>query len=250
MTSHAKKTSHSRVLMLSAAAALVYTSAIGADAAKDAAGPSYDETVAYISGKFQQAGIPGSTDLQHFHSQVITRVTDDVTFSFSVDSCNSMIIARKESGHTDDPTEAPSHSESSSTNVVTIPFSSLAMDELQIADHSEFSPKIFSTHTVSKNVFGTELADGYPISRWKMSDSTIGGNKGEWDDSIYIVAKDSGITWKQGDTKGAMNPNVPLPIVAFWLPGTGALSTHVAKAIQHLADICINHPSQSPKEAF
>jgi hypothetical protein len=252
MSSYANKASQTLALTLSVAVTFVCANAARADASKEASSPNYQDTVAYITDKFQQAGIPGNTQ----HGKGATYVQDDMVYSFSVESCDSMTITMRTGLHVDDPNDTPSHSDSSSTIVTRIPFSSIAVQTMLNGGRSASVPVTFSTHTITQNPNnGADLADGYPIGRWDMRSFSIGGSEGEWHDTVYVVAKDSGVTWKStgsetGPASGQMKPNVPLPIVPFWLPGTGATSSHVAKAIQHLADICINHASQSPKEMF
>jgi hypothetical protein len=226
--------------------------AFGADSSNAAASPSYQETVTYLVDKFQGAGIPGNTT----HGKGgTTYAQDDTAYAFSVESCDSMTITTKTSLHVDDPSETPSHSDSATTVVTRIPFASISVQSVFDGNKSHSIPTVFSTHTITHNPNnGADLADGFGIGAWDMPSFSLERVGGEWHDAVYIVATDSGVTWKStsenGVSTGKIKPNVPFTVVPFWLPGTGATSTHVAKAIQHLADICINHRDQSPKEAF
>jgi hypothetical protein len=237
--------------ILSLGAALVGVDSARAESPKASTGPSYEETVAYLVDKFQQAGIPGRTT----HGKGgTTYAQDDTAYSFSVESCDSMTITTKTGLHVDDPSDSPSRSDSATTVVTKIPFSSITVQGFRDGATSTSMPVVFSTHTITHNPNnGADLADGFGISAWDMPSFSLDGT--EWHDVVYIVANDSGVTWKSTTTENGVNtgrtkPNVPLAVVPFWLPGSGATSTHVAKAIQHLANICINHSGQAPKEIF
>jgi hypothetical protein len=239
--------------ILSLGAALVGVDSARAESQKAPTGPSYEETVAYLVDKFQQGGIPGNAT----HGKHGTTYTqDDTAFSISVEGCDSMTITTKTGSHVDDPSETPSRSDSATTIVTKIPFSSISMQNILDGGRSSSIPVVFSTHTVTTNPNnGADLADGFAIGAWDMSSFSIERVGGEWHDAVYIVASDSGVTWKSTGTEigvstGRSKPNVPLTVVPFWLPGTGATSTHVAKAIQHLVSLCINHSGQVPKEIF
>jgi hypothetical protein len=43
---------------------------------------------------------------------------------------------------------------------------------------------------------------------------------------------------------------IKIILVRFAKTGTGDDAVHVAKAIQHLVDLCVNHPDQGPKQMF
>jgi hypothetical protein len=239
--------------ILSLGAALAGVDSARAESPKASTGPSYEETVAYLVDKFQQAGIPGNAT----HGKHGTTYTvDDTAFSISVEACDSMTITIKTGLHVDDPSESPSRSDSATTTVTKIPFSSISMRNTLDGGRSSSIPVVFSTHTVTTNPNnGQDLADGFGIGAWDMPRFSIAGAGGEWHDAVYFVANDSGVNWKSTGTEidvstGQSKPNVPLTVVPFWLPGTGATSTHVAKAIQHLVSICINHSGQVPKEIF
>jgi len=239
--------------ILSLGAALVGVDSARAESGKASTGPTYEETVAYLVDKFQQAGIPGRTT----HGKHGTTYTqDDTLFSISVEACDSMTITTKSGLHVDDPSETPSRSDSATTTVMKIPFSSISKQNILDGGRSSSIPVVFSTHTVTNNPNnGQDLADGFAIGAWDMPSFSMERVGGEWHDAVYVVASDSGVTWKSTETEtgvstGQTKPNVPFTVVPFWLPGTGATSTHVAKAIQHLVGICINHSGQIPKEIF
>lgn len=211
---------------------------------KLASGPTYKETVDFLIDKLQQAGIPGNTDHGRHGA---TYVRDDAKYSINVESCDSITITTSTASHVDDPNDTPTHTDGVEILSMRIPFKSVQVQRL----YNGLTPTVFSTHTITQNPNnGIDLADGIGISRWHMPDFSNDAN-GKWDDSVFIVATDSGVTQKLTDgSSNPLKPNVPLTVVSFWLPGTGATSTHVAMAIRHLVDICVNHPEQAPKEMF
>lgn len=76
---------------------------------------------------------------------------------------------------------------------------------------------------------------------------------------MWIVPDKLGVSWAFSSNVGdepvnqsgnATKFGLPILMIRFAEPGKGAESTHVAKAIQHLVDVCVNHPEQGPKELF
>jgi hypothetical protein len=229
--------------------------ALAAAPAKAAAGPTYQETVDYLVEKFKEAGIPGSTSVDR-HGMSTTE--DDQKWSITVAACESMTITATGAFHSDDPRDGE-HEDFPRTWIATVPFRSIKL-ELSPGESKPTQPLIFSTHAVVVNQsLGITVADGFGVGRWNMASyaAEVGPWKGRWDDEVYIVAKDSAITVHSHDafntdpdSTGHLNPDVPLQIAVFWMPGTGATSTHVANALRHLVDICVNHPEQAPKDMF
>jgi tetratricopeptide (TPR) repeat protein len=187
-------------------------SAVKSTESTPSGGPSYDQTVAYLSDKFQQAGKPGFTHVKAGTGGGMTTVDGGTKYSISVPSCNNMTITSINTQTYDDPHDEQSrYSKADDTITLVVPFSSVA------------------SVTAADNI-------------------------------VLIVAKDAGI--KKSTMFTATNPRdsyddtwVPtagqnIELVAFQIPGTGETSTHVAKAIQHLMEICVNHPEQAPKEMF
>jgi hypothetical protein len=225
-----------------------------ADSPGSGTGPGYQETISYITDKILQAGIPGSSSHGKHDS---TYVADDVKYSITVNACESMTVVSKAGLHVDDPSDAPSHQDSFTTVSMRIPFRSVAM--IQVAETGASEPKIFSTHTMTENPNnGATFADGFSTGMWNMKLFGLGNGGGEagdgWHDVVYVVVKDGVVAQSTGTdispTVTRIKPDVPVAIAPFFLPGTGETSTHVAKAIRHLVDLCINHPEQAPKETF
>jgi hypothetical protein len=167
-----------------------------------------------------------------------------------------MTVISKAGLHVDDPSDTSSHQDSSTTVSMRIPFRSVAM--IQVAETGASEPKIFSTHTITENPNnGATFADGFSVGMWnlKLFGLGDGGEAGDgWHDVVYVVVKDGVVAQSTGTdispTVTHIKPDVPVAIAAFFLPGTGETSTHVAKAIRHLVDLCVNHPEQAPKETF
>jgi hypothetical protein len=129
---------------------------------------------------------------------------------------------------------------------------------------------VFSTHEPTQNAaFGGAVADGYyiqpvldvMISQLPQTQAIEAGTPDhqDWHDGVWIVPKDLGISWTSSDNTGDDPQNqsgsitksgVPILLIRFTKAATGAESTHLAKAIQHLVDLCVNHPEQGPKEMF
>jgi hypothetical protein len=217
-------------------------------------GLGYQETVSYITDKILQAGIPGGTRHGKHDS---TYLTDDIKYSVTVNACESMTVIYKEGLHVDDPSDTPSHQDSLTTVSMTVPFRLVAM--IRFADTGASEPEIFSTHTMTENPNnGATFADGFPTGAWNMKLFGLGAGGGEvsdgWHDVVYVVLKDGVVEQSTGTeispTVTHIKPDVPVAIAPFFIIGTGETSTHVANAIRHLVDLCINHPEQAPKEPF
>lgn len=240
-------------------------------------GPSYDETVSYIQDKIRVASYPTPTiqlaGLIGGKEGIGYTVTfDDATYKFSVDGCESMTFTNTVTAHMDDSNdERPwDHRDGQIVHSYTVPFKSVASypNDSQIK-----SAAIFSTHEIKTNVMGSQFADEYRIDfvegvmiEQLPPTQTFGNDHQDWHDAVWIVPKDLNVSWTNFDNV-TINPNatgggpenqsgnigksgLPILMIRFTKPGTGATSTHVAKAIQHLVQLCVNHPEQGPKELF
>jgi hypothetical protein len=148
----------------------------------------------------------------------------------------------------------------------TVPFKS--GDSLAV-DAGRRAPAVFSTHNPAQNASGEWVADGYdtgPVlaKMENMLPLSAGIAKGDhphqdWHDTVWIVPKDLDVSmsyaYKNGDDSGQngghiTETGIPVPLILFAETGKGDASTHVAKAIQHLVDLCVSHPEQGPKDLF
>jgi hypothetical protein len=114
-------------------------------------------------------------------------------------------------------------------------------------------PAVFSTHEPTPNAVGSPLADGYHNIQGDLNNmlTMLPTDHQDWHDGVWLVPQDLGVTWVGGPNQGHITKSgVPLVLALFAKPGTGDDSAHVAKAIQHLVDLCVNHPEQGPKEMF
>jgi len=236
----------------------------------DSSGPSYTDTVRFIQDKIRIASFPSPGYLSR-HGNIKT-VSDDAKYTFSVDGCQSMTIITTINVHTDDCSaddHSCHHTAGEFVKSVTIPFKSVTTYSVR----SELVPAVFSTHEPTTNHgFGAAIwvADGYGITEDRLnvmtgeitnSISPRGADldQHDWHDAVWIVAQDTGPTWTVSDNSeddpdnrsGNFTPSgLPILMFRFMKPGTGGESTHAAKAIQHLVDLCVNHPDQGPKELF
>lgn len=242
----------------------------GASKGGDSSGPSYTDTVRFIQDKVRIASFP-SPDYVSRHGNVKT-VSDDAKYTFSVDGCQSMTITTTINVHTDDCSgddHSCHHTNGQFVKSLTVPFHSVTTYSVR----SQLVPAVFSTHEPTTNQgFGAAIwvADGYGITQDRLNVMTgqitnaisprgADLDQHDWHDAVWIVAKDTGATWTVSDNSedtpdnrsGNFTPSgLPILTLRFMKPGTGGESTHVAKAIQHLVDLCVNHPDQSPKELF
>lgn len=236
----------------------------------DSSAPSYTETLRFIQDKIRIASFPSPGYLSR-HGNIKT-VSDDAKYSFSVDGCQSMTITTTINVHTDDCSaddHSCHHKDSQFVESATIPFKSVTTYSVR----SELAPAVFSTHDPTTNHgFGAAIwvADGYGIAEDMLnvmtseitnSISPRGADldQHDWRDAVWIVAKDTGPSWTLSDNSqddpdnksGNFTPSgLPILTLRFMKPGTGGESAHAAKAIQHLVDLCVNHPDQGPKELF
>jgi hypothetical protein len=235
----------------------------------DSSGPSYADTVRYIQDKIRRASFSSPGYLSR-HGNIKT-VSDDAKYTFSADSCQSMTVTTTISAHTDDCSSddhSCHHIDGQIVKSATVPFKSVAT----YGNGSEQVPAVFSTHEPTQNpgFIGGLRADGYWISgslnvmigEITNSIAPRGADldQHDWHDAVWIVAKDTDPSWTfsdnstelgQDNSSGNFTPSgLPILMFRFMKPGTGGESTHVAKALQHLVDLCVNHPDQGPKELF
>jgi hypothetical protein len=235
----------------------------------DSTGPSYTDTVGFIQDKIRIASFPSPGYLSR-HGNIKT-VSDDAKYTFSVDGCQSMTITTTIDVHTDDCSaddHSCHHTDGQFVKSVTVPFKSVTTYSVR----SELVPAVFSTHEPTTNQgFGPAIwvADGYAITQDSLNamtseiTSSISPrgrlDQRDWHDAVWIVAKDTGPSWTVPDNSeddpdnrsGNFSPSgLPILTLRFMMPGTGGESTHGAKAIQHLVELCVNHPDQGPKELF
>jgi hypothetical protein len=237
-------------------------------------GPSYDETVSYIRDKIRDAGYstPSGTlgGVVNGGPGIGEKDTyDDAIYTFNVDACQSMTITRKVTIHIDDWSESDNswhRKEGQMTTSITFPFKSVATS--LYASHEV--PAVISTHEPTiAGYTGILIADGWfalspklDAMKGQVQAVRLVGNPElqDWHDAVWIVPKDLGVSWVTSNNAGeetdsqsgniTKTEGVPILIIRFAKPGTGGESTHVAKAIQHLVQLCASHPEQAPKELF
>jgi hypothetical protein len=236
-------------------------------------GPSYAETVRYIQDKIRDAAYPtpGGTlnGVVNGGLGVADKFTyDDAIYTFNADACQSMIITSRVTFHTDDWSEDDHswhHKDGRTISTYTVPFKSVATFQ----SGGQEVPAVFSTHEITQNALGGLVADGYYIHnvldtmteqlpQTHLIESGTPDHQ-DWHDAVWVVPKDLGVSWASSDNSGNDPTNqsgnitksgIPMLMIRFVKPGTGAESPHVAKAIQHLVELCATHPERAPKELF
>jgi hypothetical protein len=239
-------------------------------------GPSYAETVRYIQDKIRAASYPTPTiqlnGLIGGKLEIAYTVTfDDAKYTFGADGCSSITITSTVTAHMDDSDDQRhwAHKEGQRVHSYTVPFKSVA----SIPERPQVAA-IYSTHEIKQTVLGGLMGDGrYLSNNWPevMIEQlpptfAFGGDHQDWHDALWIVPKDLNVSWTNFDNV-IESPNLtgggpenqsgnitksglPILMIRFVKPGTGAESPHVAKAIQHLVELCAAHPEQAPKELF
>jgi hypothetical protein len=242
-------------------------------------GPSYAETVRYIQDKIRAASYPTPTiqldglignSLNKWATDY-TVTFDDAKYTFAADGCESMTFTATVTTHMDDLRAERhwAHKEGQRVHSYTVPFKSVA----SIPERPQVAA-IYSTHEITQTVLGGLMGDGrYLSNNWPevMIEQlpptfAFGGDHQDWHDALWIVPKDLNVSWTNFDNV-IESPNLtgggpenqsgnitksglPILMIRFVKPGTGAESPHVAKAIQHLVELCAAHPEQAPKELF
>ncbi len=141
-----------------------------------------------------------------------TIVEDGMRFAITVQSCDNMTVTQTNHMHYDDPNDHQfPHSEGLETHTRVVPFSAVGWITA--------SNGTVSVVTNAGRVTGSEV---YTFTNPEDNNS---------------------------DTFTS-TPGQAVPLIAFHLPGTESMSEHVAKAVEHLVDLCVNHAEQAPKEAF
>jgi hypothetical protein len=235
--------------------------------------PSYAETVGFIQDKITAASY--STPAAKINGVVgnsigvaSTFAYDDAKYTFSVDACQSMTFTSTVNAHLSDYSNDDRswhHKDGQTVTSYTVSFKSVA----NFAIGGQQTPAVFSTHEPTQNALGGAVADGYyiqPVLDVMVSQlpqtraiETGTPDHQDWHDAVWIVPKDLGVSWVNSDSTGDGPQNqtgnitksgLPILMIRFAKPGTGAESTHLAKAIQHLVDLCVNHAEQGPKQLF
>jgi hypothetical protein len=237
-------------------------------------GPSYAETVRYIQDKIRAAGYP--TPAAKINGVIgngnigvaDTFTYDDAKYTFTADGCQSMTFTSTVNVHRDDYSDDDHswhHKDGKTVTSYTVPFTSVGT----YLNAGQQVPAVFSTHEIKTNVMGSQFADEYRIDfalnvMIEQLPPTQAIERGtpdhqDWHDAVWAVPKDLGVSWTSSDNSGDDPTNqsgnitksgLPILMIRFVKPGTGAESPHVAKAIQHLVQLCASHPEQAPKELF
>ncbi len=247
-----------------------------ASAAQSGAGPSYADTVRYIQEKIKDAGFIRPPGQESSDSDSYEKLSyGQAKYSFSVDGCQSMTIAFAAAVHVDEYSvedrgedRLKGHEESKLEFSYTVPFTSVS----DYTNYANWTGKedsqlaaIFSTHEPIQNLAnGNYTADGYLIGG-AMNGAPPAGpviqamrdqlrEHEDWHDAVWVVSKDLGISWVSSDPGNGqqyehqsghiIKSGVPGLLIRFSAPGTGATSTHIAKALRHLVDYCRKHPEQ------
>jgi len=236
-------------------------------------GPNYVDTVRYIQEKIADAGYPTpDVSLNGVVGKGLgvayTATYDEAKYTFSVNGCESMTISSTVGAHSREYSNDDRTWHSKAGQMVasyTVPFKSVAnYPELDV-------PAVFSTYDPKTSpLTGTLFADGYPIqaaldvmiSQLPPSKAIERGttpDHQDWHDAVWVVPKDLDVSWSSSGNGGdeptsssghILRSGLPVLMIRFAEPGKGATSEHVAKAIQHLVDVCLKHPDQGPKELF
>lgn len=237
-------------------------------------GPSYADTVRYIQDKISVASYstPGAKlngVIGNSIGVASTFAYDDAKYTFSANGCQSMTFTGSVNAHMSEYSNddrAWHHKDGQTVASYTVPFKSVD----NFTNRGQQVPAVISTHEPTQDaVFGGTLADGYniqPVLDVMVSEfpptkaiETGTPDHQDWHDAVWIVPKDLGVSWMSSDNTGdepqsgsgnITKSGIPVLVIRFANPGTGAESTHLAKAIQHLVDLCVNHPEQGPKEMF
>lgn len=228
-------------------------------------GPSYSQTVQWIQNRIREVGLPGNAvghtadtfvctsrdnfgacnDGHHVENGLNTNSSESgLQFQFEIDGCSTIAII--EGNHSQltmhDADESAPGNGTSTNGWVTrykLPFSSIGdISAVQIMppDLRDHSHPIGATDTLPP------LSPTWAISIALKDDSatyTINMNDSEYGSSSH--------TGPIPTEAGATNPSV---YIWFGMLGNEDLLPHFKNALEHLLQVCRDHPEQAPKPLF
>jgi hypothetical protein len=179
-----------------------------------ATAPTYQQTVSYLTQKFQEAGNPGFTRVSKDRgfSGGVKTISDGTKYSITVRACESITITSADTRHYDDPHgDGSHHTDESYTTRYVIPLSSVG--SVLITDH-DIGIVSKDARILQSNV--TESSDPADNNR----------------------------------DEGPLPAGQVIDVVSFDMPGSEETTPHVVKAIQYLVQYCASHPQQGPQDPF
>lgn len=179
-----------------------------------ASAPTYEQTVSYLTQKFQEAGSLGFTRVSpdRGRSGGVKTISDGTKYSITVRSCESMTITSADTRHYDDPHgDGSHHTDESYTSRYVIPLASV----------------------------GSVMTSGNDIGL-VSKDARI----------IQSHVTESSNPEDSNRDEGSLPAGQVIDVVSFDMPGTEATTPHVVKAIQYLVQYCASHPQQGPQDPF
>lgn len=201
-------------------------------------GPSYNNTVAWITAHVGQAGVPAANT---------TKVTPDGTqttttrFSVTFDACNTFTVNWQQNNTIQYSFNVTPPQPQTEISRMSSSFQ-FNFKHVTFIDHSRDAPPEIS--------FGALDGVGYWQFHLQSNDPTMvtPDYEGNLDSNTLDLKKfkdDGGQLFY--NASGPLIPGISLP---FALPGADDLAPHVFAAFQHLAEICKDHPEEAPKSLF
>ncbi len=197
-------------------------------------GPSYSDTVAWIQAHLHDAGTPGQTVNCLSGSCPGTpdgiTVTDPQRYDIHIDGCDSVTIHSRTGEHASAASGKEVY-DNVSDETLTVPFRAVASfsgDNAGVVRVTAAEPGIKD----ETDYPGSESAEQIPLVR-----------------GSYTVAQANRLL-EQKSFYSMLLKGDDASVLTFSSPGTASEAPHMANALNHLVQICKEHPEQVPKSPF
>jgi hypothetical protein len=230
-------------------------------------GPSYDDTTKWIQDHIQDAGIPGWTD----NSKDLSTTYDDETYGIKFDGCNAIHLLFNTHNHTtaSDPSD---NSDSATAFDIKIPFKGInrqgpngvgaiigefsnPVDELTNMQIIFLQARANGNHIVApsrliddQHHLKTTLPT-YPGVAILLNDNAGTISHVTKSSTNSETIRDFAISKDYFYVRSPFGAPWKAVVISFGMVGTDDAPEHMAKALNHLMDVC-NHPEAAPKDIF
>jgi hypothetical protein len=200
-------------------------------------GPSYDDTVKWIQDNIGLAGTPPSSKQKDDSAMATTKSSSGISYSIAVDGCKNLTVIRMEKLHfTMTPHQYASAGFVDTTDTMRfkLPFSSI----LSVDGHTQrVFIRVKDGGTFSEDV--TNVDENGPQPPISNPPEPLNNT------TFFEGSTKTGRWTATGMWGGILNV-----LLDYNNPGAEDAPPHMGVALQHLVDVCKNHPEQAPKQLF
>lgn len=215
-------------------------------------GPSFDETVKWIQSHISEAGFPAQTTSDNKHGLVFTYA--EAPYSVHFDGC-VMQLSLSEHWHSKDTSPVSRDDQTDTDSYMNMKLN-LPLDKLVSADSGVLQPQDWEMPDIDSGYSSRTLPTvaivlpqggaGTTTYSWSTTDETYTQKSIVFTDKpitsgAFVVTQTNGFGYRM--QKDGIE-------ISYARPGTEESPAHMAKALNHLIELCKQNPQQGTKDIF